>query len=1152
MAETDVNRPLSISDFVGRWSDREGGQERANYSLFLTELCDILDVSHPDPASASHEMNDYVFERRVERRMPDGRLEVGRIDLYKRGHFILEAKQSRQRSGLENATSNQGDLFGRAAARTPSDDASAIDHLMIQARRQAERYVSALPPDHPYPPFVIICDVGRVLELYADFSGNGRHYAQFPDAKSFRIRLSELEVPENLDLLRAVWNDPFSLDPAQQTAKVTREIAGRLAAISKALEARGFEPRDVATFLMRCLFTMFVEDIGLLRKKGFTELLDRCVNDPRRFTFEIDDLWRHMDQGSYSPGIGERLLRFNGKLFKNASALPLTIEEIRLLRDASEADWCDLEPAIFGTLFEQALDPKERKRLGAHYTPRSYVERVVNTTIIEPLTHDWIESQSAAERALRAGQKTAALREIEDFLKHLSSVRVLDPACGTGNFLYVALRRMKQLEGEALKQLHDIGGDEAIAKAESISVKPEQFYGMELNGRAVEIAELVLWIGYIQWHMRTRTTVPPEPIIGSADHVQEKDALLTWSDYPNWHLKRDRLGRPMSDQQGHETYIFPNAHRPEWPIADFIVGNPPFIGGKDIRGRLPGGYAEALWDANPQINPSADFVMYWWDRAAELLTQKGTRLRRFGFVTTNSITQVFQRRVVERHLSSATPISLVLAIPDHPWTKATKDAAAVRIAMTVAAAGEHKGLLRQVVDEAELDTDEPKIVFVERSGTINADLTIGADLTKAMALSANVAVCSPGVKLHGNGFIISQMKAVELGLGRRPGLERYIREYRNGRDLTARSRDVMVIDLFGLQSSFVRQNYPEVYQHLYETVRNQRDLTFRKSPTNDAREYLDRWWQFGKPRTELRPALEGLERYIATVETSKHRFFQFLDIGVLPDNMLVAIASSDPFHLGVLSSGAHVSWSLRAGGRQGVGNDPRYSKSRCFDPFPFPDATSVLRSTIGALAEELDVTRKLVLKENPDLTLTGLYNMLEDVRTGGSPLAADRELHRRARVLILRDLHEQIDRAVAQAYGWSAKLTEDEMLERLVALNLQRASEERRGLIRWLRPEYQVDKMGPLAHRADRIQSFAAARASKPKPQFSVERKSQAAQVLALLNRSEAPLTALEIAAEFRETSQIGESIQDVLMSLNRLGDVETFDNGRSYVRAAG
>ena len=754
---------------------------------------------------------------------------------------------------------------------------------MVQARRQAERYAASLPSDHPYPPFIIACDVGRAIELYADFSGHGRHYAQFPDARQFRIELSQLADPDTRGLLRGVWEAPQSLDPAQKTAKVTREIAGQLAEISKALEGRGFEARSVAVFLMRCLFTMFVEDVGLLRKKGFTELLTKCLDDPPRFTFEIDDLWRHMDRGDYSPGIGERLLRFNGKLFKNAASLPLSKDEIRLLRDASAADWRDLEPAIFGTLFEQALDPVERRRLGAHYTPRAYVERVVDATIIEPLTSDWIGHQSAAERAIRNGSMAAAIREVEDFLRHLASVRVLDPACGTGNFLYVALRRMKQFEGEALKQLQDIGGEQAVERVADISVKPEQFLGMELNQRAVEIAELVLWIGYIQWHMRTRATVPPEPVLGSSDHVHAKDALITWSGYPHPQLKRDALGKLMAEGQGNETYVYPNAINADWPEADFIVGNPPFIGGKDVRGRLGAGYAEALWAANPQMNPAADFVMYWWDRAAELLVRKGTRLRRFGFVTTNSITQVFQRRVLERHLSGTSPVSLVLAIPDHPWTKASKDAAAVRIAMTVAEAGERDGVVRLVTREADLDTDEPAIEFAEREGKINPDLTIGVDVTKSRTLVANDVICSPGVKLHGDGFIVTRERAIELGLGRRPGLDRHIREYRNGRDLTSRPRGVMVIDLFGTAAGEVRREFPEVYQHLLDTVKPERDRNNRAS-------YREKWWWFGEPRRELRPAMEGLHRYIATVETMKHRAFQFINGNVLPDNKLVVIA----------------------------------------------------------------------------------------------------------------------------------------------------------------------------------------------------------------------------------------------------------------------
>lgn len=1142
--EKNINRELPIADFIRRWSNLDGGQERANYSLFLAELCDVIGVRRPDPALAAHDFNDYVFERRVERKRPDGTTEAGRIDLYRRGCFILEAKQSRLRGGKKAVPEGQADLFA-AAERGPADTVvPGLDHVMVQARRQAERYAASLPSDHPYPPFIIACDVGRAVELYADFSGHGRHYAQFPDARQFRIELSQLACPNTRELLRAVWEQPQSLDPAQKTAKVTREIAGQLAEISKALEGRGFEAGSVAVFLMRCLFTMFVEDVGLLRKKGFTQLLTKCLDDPTRFTFEIDDLWRHMDRGDYSPGIGERLLRFNGKLFKNAASLPLTKDEIRLLRDASDADWRDLEPAIFGALFEQALDPIERKRLGAHYTPRAYVERVVDATVIEPLTNDWIGHQSAAERAIRNGSKAAAIHEVEDFLRHLASVRVLDPACGTGNFLYVALRRMKQLEGEALKQLQDIGGDEAVARVADISVKPEQFFGMEINRRAVEIAELVLWIGYIQWHMRTRSTVPSEPVLGSSDHVHAKDALITWSGYPHPHLKSDALGKPVPDGQGNETYFYPNAMSADWPEADFIVGNPPFIGGKDIRGRLGAGYAEALWSANPQMNPAADFVMYWWDRSADLLVRKETRLRRFGFVTTNSITQVFQRRVLERHLAGTSPVSLVFAIPDHPWTKASKDAAAVRIAMTVAEAGERDGVVRNVTREADLDTDEPTIEFAEREGKINPDLTIGVDVTKSKALVANDAICSPGVKLHGNGFIITREIAFELGLGKRPGLDRHIREYRNGKDLTSRPRGVMVIDLFGTAADEVRREFPEVYQHLLDTVKPERDRNNRAS-------YREKWWWFGEPRRELRPALDGLSRYIATVETMKHRIFQFMEAEVLPDNMLVAIASDDSFHLGVLSSKVHVAWALRTGGRQGVGNDPRYSKSLCFDPFPFPDADASARAEIGAIAEELDETRKRVLAEHPDLTLTTLYNVLEAVRTGGAFSQKDQDVRSQGRVLILRELHDRLDAAVAKSYGWHADIGVEQILDSLVRLNEVRAAEESRGFIKWLRSEYQIDKIGPLAHRGDRVQAILATKVKAKMTPFPAARLDQARVVLDLMARAKAPLSAEEIAVTFTSPDETVADVRDVLQSLVRLGQAESYDQGRSFFRAS-
>jgi hypothetical protein len=543
--------------------------------------------------------------------------------------------------------------------------------------------------------------------------------------------------------------------------------------------------------------------------------------------------------------------------------------------------------------------------------------------------------------------------------------------------------------------------------------------------------------------------------------------------------------------------------------------------------------------------------MYWWDHAADLVKRKGTRLRRFGFVTTNSITQVFQRRILERHLSGASPVSRVLAIPDHPWTKASKDAAAVRIAMTVAAAGEHEGVIRTIVREEQLDTDEPIVEFESKHGRINADLSIGANVDGAQQLRANYAVCYRGVQLMGGGFIVTLEQAIKLGLGRRPGLERRIKEYRNGRDLTAHPRGVMIIDLFGLSADEVRGDFPEVYQHLIQTVRKQRADTFAKSPTRDAQEYLARWWQFGKPRSELRPALEGLRRYIATVETMKHRVFQFMDHAVLPDNMLVAIASDSAYHLGVLSSKAHVIWAIRSGGKQGMGNDPRYSKSRCFDPFPFPDTTATARGEIGAIAEELDRTRKRVFLEHPDLTLTALYNALEFTK-GGKPLSTkNRDVLNRGHVLILKELHERLDVVVMQAYQWPADLNDEQIIERLVGLNQLRAAEERRGLIKWIRPDYQIDKVAPLAHQGDRVQAILSTKTKRRKKAFPAERQDQARVVLSIISGTSTPLSAEEIAATFNSKGDTFAEVRDVLQSLVRIGQAETYDNGRSFFRAA-
>ncbi|WP_426131736.1 class I SAM-dependent DNA methyltransferase [Pararhizobium sp. PWRC1-1] len=1073
----------------------------------------------------------------------DGSVSNKRIDLYKRNSFILEAKQSRL-SGDKKLIdpADAPSLPGIAAAQRGRRGAGrAWDVLMLNARQQAENYVRLLPAAHEPPPFVLVCDVGHCIEVYANFRRDGKAYDQFPDRRSFRIYLEDLRDPAVRERLVAIWRDPLSLDPSRHAARVTREIAGRIAKVSKALEEAGHPTEEVAMFLMRVLFTMFAEDVELLPKESFKNLLKDCAAKPEIFPGMMEDLWKAMDEGGFTATIREKFKKFNGEFFKKRRALKLAKEEIGELAAAASYDWKDVEPAIFGTFLEQALDPDDRRRLGAHYTPRAYVERLVIATVIDPLRAEWGQVLSTAERQKAEARGDAAVKTVQAFHDRLCETRVLDPACGTGNFLYVSLELMKRLEGEVLEALADLGGQEALTGLESHTVDPHQFLGMELNPRAAAIAELVLWIGHLQWHFRTKGAAPSEPILRAFHNIQCMDAVLKWDGYP--------LPQVVD---GKETY--PNPRRPDWPKADYIVGNPPFIGGKDVRARMGGAYAEALWKAHDHMNESADFVMYWWDRSAELLLKKGTSLKRFGYVTTNSISQVFQRRVMERYLNAKKPVSLVMAVPDHPWTKVTRDSAAVRIAMTVAEAGKQDGLLLEVTAEEGVETDSPVILFAEKEGRINSDLTVGVDVTGAAELQANMALGHDGVKLHGEGFIVSPNLAEYLGLGTIEGLDAYIRPYRNGRDIAYRSRGELVIDFFGLEKDDVRTRFPAAYQHLLATVKPVRD-------TNNRASYRDLWWIFGEPRRELRPVLQGLRQYIATVDTARHRVFQFLDSNIICVDKAVIIAADDSFILGVLGSRTHVLWSLRAGGWLGVGNDSVYTKTRTFDPFPFPDATDEQKQTIGSIAEELDAHRKRVLEQHLHLTLTGLYNVLERLKAGARPDdldAKERRIFDDGLVLIIKELHERLDAAVADAYGWPADLPEEQVLSNLVALNRERAKEEKRGEVKWLRPDYQIKRFGSEKEKAKQLEAdfgtvAQPAEKAGPKPAFPPDDIAQTGLVMNALISSGGTLDAATIAASFKQGRKVMPAISSVLVSLYRMGLISTQDGGKTfaYRRAA-
>jgi hypothetical protein len=1145
-----------LSTFLTTWQ-ASAGAESANAQSFTNDLCDLLGVPRPEPTQPVEIDNGYVFEKGVQ----DPKAGIKKIDVYKRGCFILENKQ-----GTTDATSSTPSLSAlhqrqRQNTKKGHGKRGTKSYLvaMEKAKNQAVNYARLLPAEEinngGRPPFVLVCDVGHSISVYADWSRAGGHYQPFPDPNNFRIKLEDLAQEDVRERLHLIWTDPLSLDPARRSARVTKEVADRLAALAKSLEAAsGREKTDaereaLATFLMRCLFTMFAEDVELLEDHAFTNLLDSCTQDPESFPFMVGELWAKMDSGGFSTSLRTKIRRFNGGLFAGAGdGIPtLNADQIQLLKEAADADWKEVEPAIFGTLLERALDPRERHKLGAHYTPRAYVERLVEPTILQPLRKEWADVRTAAYIEVEAGNDAAAIQTVETFLQRLADLRVLDPACGSANFLYVTLELLKRLEGEVRGTLRDLGQGQISIGITGATITPENMLGIELNPRAAKIAELVLWIGYLQWHLRSTGGLSDlgDPVLRDYHNIENRDAVLEW-DHAEDVLGKD--GKPVTrwDGQTYKIHSVTGEKVPDetartqvqrligakptsWPKADFIVGNPPFIGTSRMREALGDGYTEAVRKTYKNVPASADFVMFWWDKAAEAVRSEDTE--RFGFITTNSIRQTFNRRVIQHHMNQKKPISLVFAVPDHPWVDAA-DGAAVRIAMIVGIGGEATGLQLKIIDEAEFEqNNQGTESFNIRRGKVQADLAVGANVAGTINLLANSELSNKGVLLIGNGFILDRESAIAFSHGDSP----YIKEYRNGRDISQVLRDYLVIDLFGLSLEEAKSKAPNLYQHLLVNVKPVREQNNRKSRR-------DNWWLFGEPNPKLRKQLSGLSRYIVTIETSKHRFFTFLDKSILPDNKLINIALEDAYFLGVLSCRIHVLYSLAVGSWLGVGNDSVYVKTRCFETFPFPTPTESQKSRIRNLAEQLDAHRKRQQSQHDKLTMTGMYNVLEKLRAEESLNDKEKVIYDQGLVGILRELHDKLDAAVAEAYGWPADLGEQEILQLLVDLNAERTAEEAGGLVRWLRPEYQAPDevadtgtQGELALASDEGPAVIVAEQRKW-PKALPEQVGMVRKILAEADRTD--LMAADFAPFFKpklSKKRIGE-VDGILEMLSGLG----------------
>jgi hypothetical protein len=1141
----------AIDAFLARWS-KASGMELANAQLFLSELVDLLDLPRPDPASEDTRDNAYVFERRVQFAHGDGSASLGRIDLYRRGAFVCEAKKVRADA-----------------------DTRGFTLALLKARSQAEAYARALPAEEGRPPFLIVVDVGHTIDLYAEFSRSGATYTPFPDPSSHRIRLPDLRRPEIIERLRQIWLDPLALDPSRVSARVTRAIAADLAELARSLESKRIDAERVGGFLTRCLFTLFAEDVDLLPAGSFTGLLADCEREPAQLVPLLTELWRVMDAGGFSVALRKDLLRFNGKLFKQPEVLALDREQIGLLSRAARHDWTHVEPAIFGTLLERALDPTERHALGAHYTPRAYVERLVIPTVIEPLRADWTTAQAAALTLEDEGDHKGALALIRAFHHQLCNVRVLDPACGSGNFLYVTLEHLKRLEGEVLNRLSELGDTQGLLDLAGTSVDPHQFLGIELNPRAAAIAEMVLWIGHLQWHFRTRGHVaPPQPVLKDFHNIECRDAvlahdgeeLLTGPDgqpLTRWDGRTTKphpvTGEPVPDDSARvPLYRYKNPRKAEWPAADFVVGNPPFIGNKRMRGALGDGYVEALRAAWTEVPDTADLVMYWWDHAAEL-TRAG-KLRAFGLITTNSLRQTFNRQITERHLRAADPIHLAFVVPDHPWVDSA-DGAAVRVAMSSARPGSGVGRLLQVIEETPSTDGEIEVSLREKSGLIHADLTAGANVAGACKLQANTGLCFQGMNLVGKGFRLEPEDVTRLGydLERLPDV---IKPHCNARDLMQGGEHCYVIDFYGYSAEQARAEHPALYQWLFDRVKPEREQNNRKS-------YRENWWVFGEARGKLRRSWAALRRVLLTPETAKHRMFAWMDLPFGPDHKLYVLCVDEPMVPATLGSHVHRAWALAAGGT--LEDRPTWTNTTCFLTFPFPafdtPESEALKARIADLAEQLDAHRKRQQAAHPSLTLTGMYNVLEKLRAGEALDGKERTIHDQGLVSVLKQLHDEIDVLVLAAYGWSdlapqmqivngnaappAGQTRDDtrraldeaLLERLVALNTERAAEEARGHIRWLRPDYQNPAAHPQAEitidteEPETATPAPTAPATRlPWPKDITDQIRAVAQVLA---SSPAPLTEDAIATHFTARGRWRDRLPRILETLVALGHAQ-------------
>lgn len=926
---------ITPQEFVAKWRG-DTRKERSVAQEHFIDLCRML--GHDTPGDTRD--GSLAFEAGVDKQKGG----QGWADVWKQGAFAWEYKG-------------------------PHAD-------LAKAYQQIQQYRESLQN----PPLLVVSDIQQIV-VHTNFTNTVKQV--------FTLTLDDLLTPAGQKRLRDVFYAPEAFRAPQTTEQVTKQAAQEFAELAKLLRRYGEEPQQIAHFLIRLLFCLFAEDIGLLPNGLFTRLISTTRRRAPLFADYLRQLFSAMARGGNV--LLEDIPYFDGRLFDDATVLELDSDGLDILAKVSALDWSSIEPAILGTLFERSLDPAKRSQLGMHYTSKEDILLIVEPVLMAPLRRRWEAVQAharelAAQRDAIPDSLDRALQRkranltgdlnalLATFDAEITATRVLDPACGSGNFLYVALKQLLDLEKEVIAFAGDVG-----AGAFFPNVSPEQLRGIEIDDYAYELAQITVWIGYIQWLRDNGFGQPSEPILKPLDTIKHMDAILAY----------DADGKPVE---------------PAWPEADVIVGNPPFLGGNKLRRELGDTYVENLWVLyDGKVPGGADLVAYWFERA-RVLNESG-KLKRAGLLATQGIRGGANRKVLERIKQTG---DIFFAWSDRNWVL---DGAAVHVSMIGFDSGNEQV---RILDDLPVSA-------------IHANLSGSLDASAAQRLSENYGIAYLGTYKIGS-FDIShdiaqQMLNAPMNPNGRPNSD-VISPWVNGLDITRRPRDMWIID-FRNRSEEEAADYELPFEYVRKVVKPERDLNRRPR----RQKY---WWQHGETSPGMYASLDPLRRFIGSPGVSKYRLFVWLSYPTIPDHQIVVFMREDDYFLGVLQSKVHELWARQMGTQvREAESGFRYTLSTTFETYPFPwspgreTADDPRVAAIAAAARELVEKRDRWL--NPEgadeatlkkRTLTNLYN---------------------ERPTWLDLAHKKLDRAVLDAYGWPHDIADEEILARLLALNLARA-----------------------------------------------------------------------------------------------------------------